>query len=211
MSLNLGQLIASGESATVDFKQSITSPKKIAKTLVAFANTHGGHVLVGVKDNGKVNGIEPEEEKYMLEGAAHLHCKPRIELIFQETKEMGKNVLIATVLEGENKPYYAEDEDGKWWVYVRSKDQVLKASRILLNVLKRNTAKENTTIRYTEIEKQLFAYLAHHQEIGFYDFCNLVNIKPYKASEILTDLVCSRVLTIIPGEKFDVFMWNAEE
>jgi hypothetical protein len=120
-------------------------------------------------------------------------------------------VLIATVEEGSEKPYYAEGEDGKWWAYIRSKDQVLLASKIMLNVLKRKTAQEDTVIRYTEIEKQLFNYLANHSQIDFYDFCKLVNIKPYQAANILTDLVSSRVLTIIPGEKSDVFIWTGEE
>lgn len=211
MPLNLRQLIADGESVTVDFKQTITSPRKIAKTIAAFANTHGGHILVGVKDNGNIYGIEPEEEKYMLEGAAELHCKPKIELTFDEVIDSGKKVLIATVNEGTEKPYYAEGEDGKWWGYIRAKDQVLLASRIMLDVLKRKTLNENTTIRYTDIEKQLFTYLVDHKNIGFYEFCKLVQIKPFKATPILTDLVSSNILQLIPGEKSDTFIWKGED
>lgn len=61
------RLIASGESETLDFKQTISDASKIAKTLVAFANNKGGTLLIGVRDNGSISGIRSEDEKYMLE------------------------------------------------------------------------------------------------------------------------------------------------
>jgi len=68
---SLKELIAKGEGERLDFKQTITSAQKIAKTLSAFANTKGGVLLVGIKDNGSPAKIQPEEEKYMLEMSAN--------------------------------------------------------------------------------------------------------------------------------------------
>lgn len=51
------QLIAKGEHVHQDFKFAISDARKIAKSLSAFANTEGGRLLVGVKDNGKIAGI----------------------------------------------------------------------------------------------------------------------------------------------------------
>ena len=69
-------LIAEGEHQQQDFKFEISDARKIAKTLSAFANTDGGRLLIGVKDNGKIAGVRSEEEKYMIEAAAQLYCVP---------------------------------------------------------------------------------------------------------------------------------------
>ena len=56
------QLVAEGEHDHQDFKFEISDARKIARSISAFANTGGGRLLVGVKDNGKIAGIRSEEE-----------------------------------------------------------------------------------------------------------------------------------------------------
>ncbi|MDG1657023.1 MAG: ATP-binding protein, partial [Crocinitomicaceae bacterium] len=75
---DLSTIIRKGEGLNLDFKFRIDDQKKIARTLVAFANSSGGSLLIGVKDNGKVSGVNPEEEYYMIEGAADLYTQPRV-------------------------------------------------------------------------------------------------------------------------------------
>ena len=58
-------LIAQGEHVHQDFKFEISDARKIAKTLSAFANTEGGRLLIGVKDNGKIAGVRSDEEQYI--------------------------------------------------------------------------------------------------------------------------------------------------
>ena len=72
------QLIKEGEHVHQDFKFEISDARKIAKSLSAFANTEGGRLLVGVKDNGKIAGIRSEEEIYMIESAATMYCQPPV-------------------------------------------------------------------------------------------------------------------------------------
>ena len=74
----LQRRIARGEGVSQDFKFRIDDQKKIARTLAAFANTEGGSLLIGVKDNGKIAGVNPEEEYYMIEGASDLYTKPPV-------------------------------------------------------------------------------------------------------------------------------------
>ncbi|MBE6307665.1 MAG: ATP-binding protein, partial [Bacteroidales bacterium] len=69
-------LIAQGEHVQQDFKYEISDARKIARTLSAFANTLGGRLLIGVKDNGRIAGVRSEEEMYMIEAAAQLYCTP---------------------------------------------------------------------------------------------------------------------------------------
>ena len=59
--------IAGGESEVLDFKKTISSASKIAKTMSAFANHKGGTLLVGVNDNKTIAGVRSEDEKYMLD------------------------------------------------------------------------------------------------------------------------------------------------
>ena len=76
-------LIAEGEHQQQDFKFEISDARKIARTFSAFANTDGGKLLVGVKDNGRIAGIRSEEEMYMVETAAQLYCIPEIKYTMQ--------------------------------------------------------------------------------------------------------------------------------
>lgn len=84
------QLITEGEHVHQDFKFAISDARKIAKSLSAFANTGGGRLLIGVKDNGKIAGIRSEEELYMIEAAATMYCKPALQLENQLYRVEGK-------------------------------------------------------------------------------------------------------------------------
>ena len=68
--MNVKKLIFEGEGVTLDFKKTITSCEKIAKTMVSFANNKGGRLLIGVADNGSITGVRSEdEERYMINRA----------------------------------------------------------------------------------------------------------------------------------------------
>jgi hypothetical protein len=85
-------LIAEGEHQQQDFKFEISDARKIAKTLSAFANTDGGKLLIGVKDNGKIAGVRSDEEQYMIEAAAELYCSPEVNYIMQTYLVEGRSV-----------------------------------------------------------------------------------------------------------------------
>ena len=68
-------LILEGEHEHQDFKYQITDARKIARSIAAFANNSGGHLLIGVKDNGNIAGVRSEEEIYMIETAAQMYCR----------------------------------------------------------------------------------------------------------------------------------------
>jgi predicted HTH transcriptional regulator len=72
----LRDMLNEGEHQQQDFKFRVDDARKIARTLVAFANTDGGRLLIGVKDNGKVVGVNAEEDFYVAEAAARVHSKP---------------------------------------------------------------------------------------------------------------------------------------
>ena len=66
----LSRLVAEGEHQQQDFKYKITDACKLSKSVSAFANTDGGRLLIGVRDDGHLSGVRSEEEMYMMPSAA---------------------------------------------------------------------------------------------------------------------------------------------
>lgn len=183
-----------GEGESLDYKQEISSASKIAKTMVSFANLKGGILLVGVRDNRSIAGIRSEDEKYMLELAASFYCKPEINLELEEHNIGGKIILECTVPEGEFKPYSAKGEDGKWWVHIRNKDKSLLASKIVVDVLKRQASNKGTLIKYGKNEEALLRYLEDNERITLQQFRKMVNISKWRASKIIVNLITAGVI-----------------
>lgn len=117
------RLIAEGEHIHQDFKFAISDARKIARSLSAFANTEGGRLLVGVKDNGSIAGVRSEEEIYMIDAAATMYCRPPLQTESKIYKVEGKDVLEVVISEQPAKPVYALDEDKKPWAYIRIADE----------------------------------------------------------------------------------------
>jgi predicted HTH transcriptional regulator len=195
------RLIDQGEGEMLDFKKEITSVNRIAKTMVSFANHHGGTLLVGVNDDRTISGVKAEEEKFMLEQAAEFFCDPPIELEIAEWELKGKTILEVIIPDGLDKPYYAKDEEGKYWVYVRQKDQSLLASKIVVEVLKRKNSATQTLIKYSSKEKALLDYLQINNRITLKEYCKLINISRWRAMRILVNLVSIGVIRIHQTEK----------
>lgn len=132
----LKSYIREGEHQQQDFKFRVDDPKKIARTLAAFANTDGGRLLIGVKDNGKVVGVYPEEEFHVIQGAAEMFCKPPVEIQTEILQDDHKLVLKVDVPPVKHKPVRARDEHDRWKTYVRRDDHTLLANKILVGVWK---------------------------------------------------------------------------
>ena len=127
----LSLLIAEGEHQQQDFKYEISSVSKIAHSISAFANTEGGRLLVGLRDNGTIAGVQSDEEIYMIDAAAHTHCRPEVDCTWEIVRaEGGHNVLIATIPKVADRPVKAREEDGTWKAYVRVDDQNIVASGV---------------------------------------------------------------------------------
>ena len=194
-------LIDQGEGEMLDFKKEISSVNRIAKTMVSFANHHGGTLLVGINDNGTVAGIKVEEEKFMLEKAASECCIPPIALSIHEWNLRGKFVLEVIVPEGQEKPYYAMDEQGKKWVYIRQADQSLLASKVMVEVLRHKHSSRPVIVQYTSKEKALLEFLKEHPRITLKEYCKLVNISRWRAQKILVNLTSVGILHLHDIEK----------
>jgi predicted HTH transcriptional regulator len=204
--MNIKRLIMEGENVSLDFKKTISSTEKIAKTLVAFANNRGGKLLIGVADDGSIKGVKSEdEEKYMITKSAHLFCKPAIEPKFEEIYVDDKVVLVVDIPKSDTKPHYALDENKKWWVYFRVKDKSVLASKIIIDVLKEDGKDNGLLISYSEYEKKLLVYLQTHGRITLKEYSKLTRSAHKKAQKIIVSLILAGVIIPHTSEKEEYF------
>lgn len=200
------KLISGGESQTLDFKFEVSDYSKIARTLAAFANTDGGKLLIGVKDNGSIAGVRSEEEYFMIEGAAQMYCKPEVIFNSKEWEVDGRVVLEIDVAKGDQaNPHFAPDREGNWKVYVRQNDQNLLASSLLLKVWKRRALKKGTFIRFRENEKLLLEYLEDNGQITMSKFRKIAKINSYRAETIIINFIMLDILEMEITEKGNYF------
>lgn len=204
--MNLRRLILEGEGVTLDFKKTITSCEKIAKTMVSFANNKGGRLLVGVSDDGSISGVKSEdEEKFMLTRAAHFFCKPALDPLFEEIYIDDKIVLVVDIRKSEMKPHYALAEDKKWWVYIRVKDKSVLASKIVVDVLKRENNDQGVFLEYSSKEKALLEYLNENERITSREYSDMLNLSRRRTQRILVNLVLSGVIRLHTTEKEEYY------
>jgi len=204
--MNIKKLILDGEGSRQDFKKTITSCEKIAKTMVSFANNKGGRLLVGILDDGTISGVKSEdEERYMLTKAAHFFCKPALEPKFEEVYVDDKIVLVVEIKESEIKPHYALGEDKKWWAYIRVKDKSVLASKIVIEVLKRENNENGVLLEYSSKEKALLEYLNENERITSREYSHMLNLSRRNTQRILVNLVLSGVIRLHTTEKEEYY------
>ena len=204
----LRKLIHQGEGEQLDFKQTISDPFKIAKTIAAFANTRGGTLLVGVRDNKTILGVDPEEEKYMLETGANFHCEPTISLTYREVEdeEEQATVLEVTIAESQHKPHYVIDKYNQRHVYIRQHDKSLPASKLMIDMMRQGKLPvggigERAVKHLGHNEKKLFSFLEKHQRITLKQFMQIVNISKRRALRTLHELTLRGMIRLHDHEK----------
>ena len=189
LSKHIKDLIQSGEHQQLDFKFEISDSRKIAKTLVAFSNSDGGKLLIGVKDNGKIAGVRTDEEFFMVQAAADMYCKPAVTFESKRWVIEGKTVLEVTIPKGKNLPYLAETEPNKWLAYIRVKDENILATTVQLMVWRNKTHDKGILIEYGGKVKILIGYLELNPTISISKFCRIAFLPMGTAEKIIADLI----------------------
>lgn len=202
----LKKTVLQGEGLKLEFKFKAKYPDKIVKEIVAFANTIGGELLVGVDDDGSISGLKfTDEEEFVLvremERSIIPHVKYNIERI-RLTNE--KEVLIFHIPESDLKPH--KTENGK--VYVRHKDQSIQASKEIREILKGQRKDKDLRFNYGDKERLLMAYLTQNKNITISKFAEIANITRKIASRTMVLMVLTNVLSYDAREDGDVFFMN---
>ena len=204
------RLVEEGEHCHQDFKFEISDARKIARSISAFANTEGGRLLVGVKDNGKIAGIRSEEEIYMIEAAAQMYCQPEVEIETHTYIVEGRTVLKIQIEEAEVKPIYAIDEENKPKAYIRINDENILATPVHLKVWQHAKKEKGTLLSFTEKEQLLLNVLKEKEQLTLNQCCKSCRSNRMTTCNLLADFIrFGLVTTIFQGHKF-YFKLNEE-
>ena len=194
-------LIEQGEHQQLDFKFEVSDSKKIARTLTAFANTDGGRLLIGVKDNGHISGIRSEEEYYMIEAASKLYTRPEVPFEATRWEINGKTVLEIYVAPCPDRPYMAPDKDDRFKAYIRVADENILANKVLVLAWQKRHQTDGTLLKISQPVERLLAYLDNHAYITLRQFCRIGKIKHYTATHIISDLLAMQTIRYVVIDK----------
>lgn len=190
-------MIENGESQTLDFKFCISDSRKIAKSLSAFANTDGGTLLIGVKDNGSIAGVRSDEEYYMIEGAANLYCKPEVKIDVKVVPVNGKNILVVYVPKSCLVPHYAQCEDKEWRAFVRSEDKNFEANNVMYKYWRRKQESKPVHLRFDDRISLFVSLLYSNEKFSISKLSRLLKLPLKETENILVDFM---LLDIVSAE-----------
>lgn len=195
----LERKIYKGEGVNQDFKFRIDDQKKIARTLVAFANTDGGSLLIGVKDNGKISGVNPEEEYYMIEGAADLYTRQPVQFESKIWKE-GHHLVLEIVVPKSSIKHQAVDEDGRWRSYVRVEDHTLLGNKILTRIWKLEKDGVNRPESFDDITLNFIKLVKEFQPVSISQLYKRSKLQLRKVDQMLAVLVFWNIIQMNMSE-----------
>lgn len=217
-SMPLLDIIGKGETRHTEFKRLVHSPVKIAKSIVAFANTEGGIILIGVDDDKRITGIHSEKEMLeMVHDAIKLHIEPDLQIETEVIEYKKRLVLMVIVPESDDKPHYhvstSRDVDTLKYVenrkvYLRedSHNKVASPDRVFLM----KSAGDPLNISFGATEKMLLGYLEKNSSITAQEFSSLAGISMQKAMLTLIALVRSgAIILCTEGQKSYYCLQNA--
>jgi len=198
----LREIIAGGESSTVEFKRKFTTPEKIAREIIAFANTVGGFLIIGVDDDGSICGVKSEKEQVGQLEVATSAIVPVLEVGIEIVEIANMDVVVVSVPNSSNKPHrYVSDDPNEpihaRKAYIRQGESSVAASKEMTKVLAGQSAlAAPITLSIGDRERRLFTYLESHGRASVADFARLTNISKRRAAQIMVKLVRAGVIHI---------------
>lgn len=195
------KLIEEGENLNVEFKQRFSSEEKIAKEMLAFANTKGGIIIFGVEDDGKICGVLSEKgEAELIKTAAEKFCEPPLEYKLNFINVGIDELVVVQIPESKNKPNRIQDFESKInlntaQVYVRVNDKSVLASKEMIKILQSQT-NDTSLVNYgiSKNEKIVFEMLDSKDTVTVKELALKANISNRRASRTLINMVRANLL-----------------
>ncbi|UZD21855.1 AlbA family DNA-binding domain-containing protein [Algoriphagus halophytocola] len=199
-------LASQGEGLKIEFKKKVAFPEKIVREVIAFANTAGGTLLIGVDDDGTVSGQRYiEEEIYVMEKAIQELIFPVLEYEMSSIKlNEKKGVAVFKIPFSENRPHFLK-ENNKKQSYIRVADRSVQASREIWEILRREKNPKDIIFKYGKKEEILMKLLGEQGRVTMKEYAKAGKLPYFLASKTLVRLVLANVLKIHPQESEDYF------
>ena len=184
----LQRLIREGEHQQQDFKYRVSDALKLAKSVSAFANTDGGRLLIGVRDDGHMSGVRSEEEIYMMHQAAYRYCRPEASIKFDTYHVDGRTIVIATVPPSDKRPICVVNADEKPRAYLRIADENIVASPVHIAIWRESQTSNGTMMTYTDTVRKLLDVMKD-QRLTLNQTVRCSAIPRYKVITLLARLI----------------------
>ena len=205
----LTQLVSLGEGRQLEFKRRVPRAERMAKEVIAMANTDGGRLLLGVDDDGSIVGVrDAEEEEFALVEALVAHCDPPVSFSTERIQITGRrDVIVVSVPSSGSKPHFLKNtgENGDRTAYVRVRDMSVEASREAVKLMRKSDDPNGVLFEFGEKEQMLMRYLDKYGRITVSQFSKLANIPVRAASHTLVLLTRADILRLHAGERSDYF------
>ena len=203
----LKELVKKGEGEHVEFKLKSNHPEKIVREIVAFANSGGGKLFVGVGDDKSIKGLkDADEDEYTLTRAIDKYIFPKITYKQERIPvSTDRDVLVLTIPRSIDKPHYVVDATGAKQAYIRVEDKSIQASREMKEIMRRGRGERDIRFNYGEKEEKLMKLLDEKKSITVDVFAAFAGIPRKMASNTLVVMVLARILEVHPHEMLDRF------
>ncbi|HAB51727.1 MAG: transcriptional regulator [Ignavibacteria bacterium RIFOXYB2_FULL_35_12] len=211
------ELIEEGENLTCEFKRKFSTTEKIAREMIAFANTKGGYLVIGVDDDKEIIGVESEKaEAELIYDAANNFCEPPLNINIDYVEVKGKEVVVVEIFESDNKPHRIQDylkelDVNQSVVHIRVNDKSVQASKEMIRILKARSSQMNLK-KYSigPNEKAVFEFLDNYERISVKELSDYINISERRASRTLVKLVRANMLFLHTKDNGEEYFTSAQ-
>jgi ATP-dependent DNA helicase RecG len=190
MPIHLKSYIKKGEGKTIEFKETLPSKNQIAKTVVAFSNTAGGKIILGIADKSSaIKGISDDQVMSwpdLIANVIYDQCYPNIIPEISMIPFEEKSLLIVEIFPGSLKPYYLKKKGRSKGVFIRvgasnrmaDDDMIQELERQRMNI----SYDEQVLHQYTPDHLNLSKLSADFKELAgkTLDFSDFLNLKLLK-------------------------------
>ncbi len=206
----IASLIEEGEHVRQDFKFSVSDSRKIARSLSAFANNDGGRLLIGVKDNGVIAGVRNEEDIYVVEQAAQMHCVPPQEIRVTAFKtDGGLTVMRVEIDRSPTRPVCVRETDGSLKAYFRVKDENISVPPLMARAWKEASRRENPAIAIGDAGRCLLDMASRPSGVSVEDFMIAAHVSRTTAEDLAVTLHSMGLLDFVyTGSGFNLSALN---
>lgn len=210
-------LIEGGENLHCEFKQRFSTHEKIAKEMIAFANTSGGYIIFGIEDDGTVTGVPSEKtESELIRTVAESYCEPVIDITIHYFEMKSKEIVVVEVPASGKKPHRvadgAEYDINTSKIYVRLGEKSIQASKEMIRIMRAETlSKGLQSFAIGDLERRVFDYLDYRETISVQEMAAAMNVSSRRASRTLVKLVRAGALLLHQKENGEEFFSLKEE
>ncbi len=205
----LDRLVALGEGLYLEFKRRVPQDERIAREVIALANTQGGRILLGVGDDGQIVGVDDAtEEEFVLRRALAGRCRPPVEYTTERIPVAPRrDVILVHVPESSRKPHVlvSNNGEGEEAAYVRTGEMSVEAGPESVRLMREEHGTRGATFEFGEKEMLLMRYLEDYARVTVDQFARMAGVSAERASDTLVNLTQAGILHVQPDRGEDYF------